>query len=242
MKKILISIICLIGFSANAQLPPFANVKSVQIDGSGCDAGSANALITSDLNYLSVLYDRFSAEIGKGTANPGAKSAEKNCAINVTIEIPRGWNFQFDSVDYRGFVQVPNNMALAYQVITAEVSGGRGIAFDQNIIKGPRNENFVTTVTNKGNSALKNPNANPLDKLGGLINVLGGIKNSVDQLSAGDLFGCSLNTQETTIKIKSVIGVRNLLASITKPAVKIVVDSTDASFKQRLHLKWKRCF
>lgn len=242
MKNILFSLVCLIGFSAKAQLPPFANVTNVQIDGSGCDAGSANALITDGLNYLSVLYDNFSAEIGKGTANPGSKSAEKRCTINVTVEIPSGWNFQFDSVDYRGYVQVPNSSALAYQVITAEVSGGRGVAFDQHLIKGPRNENYVTTVTNKGNAALQNPNANPLDKLGSLINVLGGLKNSVDKLSAGDLFGCSKSTQQATIKIKSVIGVRNILGQLIKPAVKIVVDSTDASFKQRLHLKWRQCW
>ena len=127
----------LISSISHAEMPPFAILKDVQIDGSGCQAGSANAIMTNDLNYLSVLYDKFSAEIGKGTANPGGRADEKTCTINVTIQIPAGWNFQFDSVDYNGFVSVPNKAAVAYQLITAEVYGGRGMAFEQNLMKGP---------------------------------------------------------------------------------------------------------
>ena len=219
-----------------AQMPPLASVQRVEIDGSGCEAGSANALITSDLNFLSVLYDRFGVEIGKGTANPGAKSAEKKCSINVVVLVPAGWNFTFESVDYRGFVQLPNKMALAYQLISAEVGGGRGIGFDQNIMRGPKTENFVTTVRNKGLAALGNPTANPLDKLLGLGNALGNLKNGV-----GSLMGCSNQNQEVRIKIQTIIGIRNLLAELTKPAVRLTVDSTDASFRQNLKLAWKQC-
>lgn len=227
--------------SAHAEMPPFAVVKDVQIDGSGCQAGSANALMTSDLNFLSVLYDNFSAEIGKGTANPGMRAQEKNCTINVTIQIPAGWNFQFESINYNGFVTVPNRGALAYQIITAEVYGGRGVAFEQNLMKGPRTENYSILVKNAGTNGI---NSNSIGgKLGGLINIIGGLKNTVDKLGSGggDLFGCSSQVQETKIKIKSIIGVRNLLADIAKPAVKIVVDSTDAAFRQNFKLSWKRC-
>ena len=207
-----------------AQTPPFASVKSIEIDGSGCEAGSANALITSDLNFLSVLYDRFAVEIGKGTEKSKSKSAEKKCTINVTVQVPAGWDFTFDSVDYRGVVQLPNQMTLAYQLISAEVYGGRGIAFDQNLMRGPKNQNFVTTVRNKG-----------------LLSLLNGVKNQVDQLSNFGLANCSNQTQDVKIKIKSIIGVRNLLGELTRPAVRLIVDSTDASFRQNLKLNWKRC-
>ena len=202
-------------FTAEAQMPPFASVESVEIDGSGCDASSANALITNDLNFLSVLYDRFSVEIGKGTANPGAKSAEKNCTVNVIIQVPPRWNFTFDSIDYRGFVQLPNKMTLAYQLITAEVYGGRGIGFSQNLMKGPKNDTYISTVKNKNN-----------------------LLNSISVLS---LMNCSDQAQSVKIKIKSVIGIRNLLGQLTKPAVRLVVDSTDAAFRQNLKLSWKPC-
>ncbi len=214
MKQMTLFIGLLLVFTAQAQMPPYAGVKSVQIDGSGCDAGSANAVITSDLNFLSVLYDRFSVEIGKGTANPGSKSAEKNCTIAVMVQVPPGWNFEFESVDYRGFAEVPNKMAIAYQLISAEVYGGRGIGFNQNLMRGPKTENFATTVRRAN--------------LGAIGALTGGA-------------GCSNEPQDVKVKIKSVIGVRNLLASITKPAVRLVVDSTDASFRQNLRLNWRQC-
>ena len=240
MKILALSLLILTSLSARAQMPPYASIKSVEIDGSGCEAGSANALMTSDLNFLSVLYDRFSVEIGSGTANPGSRAMEKNCTINVMVQVPPGWNFQFDSADYRGYVEVPNRMTLAYQVITAEVYGGRGIAFDQNLIRGPKRENFATTVRNKGIADVKSGN-NALDRIGGIIGIIGGIRNTVNNISSGALSGCSSEPQDVKIKIKSLIGVRNLLADISKPAVKIVIDSTDASFRQNLRLRWNQC-
>lgn len=240
MKFLTLVLFILSGFAAKAQMPPYASIKSVEIDGSGCDAGSANASMTSDLNFLSVLYDRFSVEIGNGTANPGSRAMEKNCTINVMVQVPPGWNFQFDSADYRGYVEVPNRMTLAYQVITAEVYGGRGIAFDQNLIRGPKRENFTTTVRNKGLADIK-AGGSPLDRIGGILGALGGIRNTISTISSGGMLGCSAEPQDVKIKIKSLIGVRNLLADISKPAVKIVVDSTDASFRQNLKLRWNQC-
>ncbi|MEQ1723202.1 MAG: DUF4360 domain-containing protein [Pseudobdellovibrio sp.] len=244
MKFVLFaSSILFMSLTLMAQLPPRATINDIQIAGSGCEAGSANAIITPDLNYLSVLYDKFSVEIGKGTQNPGARALEKKCTIQVKMFVPAGWNFKFGSVEYRGFVAVPTKATVAYQLITVEAEGGRGLAFDQNVINGPKMQNYSTLVTNAGGKQNINTGSNnPLDKLGGLINIIGGLKNSVDTLKAGDLLGCSNQDQVIAIKIKSTIGVRNLLADLIKPAVKIVVDSTDASFRQNLKINWKRCF
>ena len=193
-------------------IPPSAQVTNVQIDGSGCDASSASAIMTSDLNYLSVLYDRFSAEIGKGTPNPDAKAQEKQCTILVDVNVPQGWTFDIDAIEYRGYVEIPNKLAVAYQLATAEIYGGKAFGFEQSLMKGPKVENYSLLIKNKS--------------------PLGGKLNSLSCLSSG---------QNIRIRIKSLIGVRNLLASIFKPAVKIVVDSTDASFRQNLKLAWRRC-
>jgi len=190
--------------------PPSAKVMNVQIDGSGCDAGSANAVITDDLNFLSVLYDRYTAEIGQGTAQPKAKAAEKHCNIIVDINVPQGWTLSFDQIDYRGFVQVPNKAAAAYQITTADIDGGASAGFDQQIFQGPKTENFTISVKNK-------------------------IPKVLSTLS------CQSNSQNIRVRIKNTIGVRNLLAGFLRPTVKIVVDSTDASFKQNLKINWKRC-
>ncbi len=171
--------------------------------------------MTQDLNYLSVLYDRFAAQIGRGTENPDAKAIEKKCTILVDVNVPRGWMFDIDSIEYKGYVEIPNKLAVAYQVATAEITGGKGsIGFEQNLMKGPRTENYTLLMKNKS-------------ILGSNLTL-----NTVACLASG---------QNIRIKISSLIGVRNLLAQIFKPAVKIVVDSTDASFRQKLKLNWRRC-
>lgn len=215
MKK-LISIITvlLLNISAHAIAPPSAVVTNLQIDGSGCDASNATAIMTEDLNYLSVLYDRFSAQIGKGTENPNAKAVEKQCTILVDINVPQGWTFDIDSIQYNGYIEIPNKMAVAYQVAFAEISGTKSFGFEQRLINGPKTQNYSFVIQNK--------------------QILG--KNQIMNKKS-----CSVSDQNIRIKIKSIIGVRNLLAQIFKPAVKIVVDSTDASFRQNLKLNWRPC-
>lgn len=215
MKKIVsILALLLLNQAALAFTPPSASVTNIQIDGSGCDASNATAIMTQDLNYLSVLYDRFSAQIGKGTENPNAKSIEKQCTILVDINVPQGWTFDIDSIEYRGYVEIPNKLAVAYQLATAEISGGKGFGFEQKLINGPKTENYSLVVQNKS---------------------LLGNNSKISTLA------CLSSGQNIRVRIKSVIGVRNLLAQIFKPAVKIVVDSTDASFRQNLKLSWRRC-
>lgn len=218
MKTILIAIL-LLSTQAFAQKPPSAAVTSVQIDGSGCEAGSANALITSDLNYLSVLYDRFSVELGKGTANPKDSNDEKSCSIVVNINVPHGWTFDFDTVDYRGFVEVTNAGALGYQFIKAEIEGGRSFGFEQKVFKGPINKDYVVSVKNQAP---------------GIFGSLGGIGK------IGGAVACLSGGQNIRVKIKSQIGVKSLIKFL-KPRARLVIDSTDASMAQRLKFNWKRC-
>lgn len=218
MKTVLIGLL-LLTTKAFAQLPPSAAVTGVRIDGSGCDAGSANAIITSDLNYLSVLYDRFSVELGKGTANPGDSNDEKNCAIVVDINVPHGWTFDFDQVDYRGFVEVTNAGAVGYQIIKAEIEGGKAFGFEQKLFKGPINQNYVVSVKNQAP---------------GLFGGLGGIGK------IGGIAACLAGGQNIRVKIKSQIGVKSLIKFL-KPRARLVIDSTDASFGPRLKFKWRRC-
>jgi hypothetical protein len=127
-------------------VPPFANITGIEYRGTGCDAESARASITPDLSYISILYDRFTVEIGQGTANPMMNQDIKNCAVIIRMDVPAGWSFQFDSVEYRGFVSLPNQNTVAMQMISAFTSDGRrGRNFQQNVMRGPMTDNFVTT-------------------------------------------------------------------------------------------------
>lgn len=219
MKTVLIGLLLLTTTKVFAQLPPSAAVTGVRIDGSGCDAGSANAVITSDLNYLSVLYDRFSVELGKGTANPGDSNEEKKCSIIVDINVPHGWTFSFDQVDYRGYVEVTNPGAVAYQLITAEIEGGKAFGFEQKLFKGPIRQNYVASAKNQAP---------------GIFGTLGNVGK------IGGIATCLSGGQNIRVKIKSQIGVKNLIKFL-KPTARLVIDSTDASFGPRLKFNWKRC-
>jgi hypothetical protein len=56
MKSVLITTLFLSLPLFAQEMPPFATITSIDYRGSGCDAESARAAITSDLNYISVLY------------------------------------------------------------------------------------------------------------------------------------------------------------------------------------------
>lgn len=200
------------------EVPPFANITSVEYRGTGCDAESARVAMTPDLSYLSVLYDRFSVEVGTGTASPLDQNQQKNCAIIVKFDLPAGWSLQFDEVEYRGFVALPTAASIARQMISVETLHGKGRNFQENIIQGPKTENFVTVY--------RNPVIEQIGK---------GRRNR-----AGDFFACSDRTQQATLKIRSRISVKNN-GDKTHPLIKMIVDSTDASFNQKLRINWNQC-
>lgn len=191
-------------------IPPRAEVVHVQMDGSGCDASNARAVFTQDITTLSVLYDNFIAEIGKGTAQPKAKSAEKKCTVLIDVVATPGWTFNIDSVEYRGFVEAPDKTTLAYQLASIESNGLSTIGFEQALIKGPFINNHSLVVKNKNIGILKKSN-------------------------------CDGSPQR--LRVKTLIGVRNLLAAIgfMRPKVSIGIDSADGQINQRFNFNWKKC-
>ncbi len=208
---ILISIVLFTGsVFSQGLIPPRAEVVNVQMDGSGCDASNARAIFTQDVTTLSVLYDNFIAEIGKGTAQPKAKSAEKKCTVLIDVVATPGWSFNIASVEYRGFIEAPDKTTLAYQLASIESNGLATIGFEQALIKGPYINNHSLVVKNKN---------------------LGLLKNSM----------CDGSPQR--LRVKTLIGVRNLLAAIgfMRPKVSIGVDSADGQINQRFVFNWKKC-
>lgn len=232
LHSILLTFLITIGAAAQ-ESPPFANITSVDYRGSGCDAESARVTMTSDLSYLSVLYDRFSVEVGTGTLNPTANAEQKNCTIVVKFDLPAGWSLQFDAVEYHGFVSLPNVNTIAQQLISVETLKGKGRNFQENVMRGPKTENFVITYTNPVIESLGIKNSN------GAGHGNGNGKGP-RRLRSGDFFDCSDRTQQATLKIKSRISVRSA-GDKTNSSVKMVVDSTDASFNQRLKINWNKC-
>lgn len=241
------------------EVPPFATITSIDYRGSGCDAESARAAITSDLSYISVLYDRFSVSIGQGSENPLAPHAMKNCAVVIKMDLPAGWSFQFEAVEYQGFVSLPNQSYQAIQRISAFTRDGlRGRDFDQHVMTGPKTENFsyvyrnpILNVVQPENTLARFNNQNLGGRFGPILRDPpqrpgrgggpgAGLGRRLRQRK-GDLFDCSERTQQAVLVLRSAISLRklqprkseNLLATLS-------IDSTD-SVVQKLKLNWNKC-
>lgn len=233
MKTLALLVFLFLTISTFAQdVPPFANITSVEYRGTGCDAESARVIMTSDLSYLSVLYDRFSVEVGVGSAAPLAQNQQKSCAIIVNFDLPAGWSLQFDEVEYRGFVALPTAASTARQMISVETLHGKGRNFQENVLQGPKTENFITIY--------RNPVIEQIGKEQGRGLGAGNSKGKGRRNRSGDFFDCSDRTQQATLKIRSQISVRNN-ADKNHPLIKMIVDSTDASFNQKLRINWNQC-
>ena len=253
------------------ETPPFANITSIEYRGTGCDAESASVAITPDLNYFSILYDRFSLEIGQGTLLPTTKIAQKRCDIIVKFDLPAGWSLQFDSVEYRGFVALPNQHSTAKQVISVETLGGKGRNFQENTLQGPLMDNFVI-VYNNDIENISNPNAahkklkeeadskpkhqsqnkdnhnhkdshqdkrRNEDRAGAGAGA-GDKEKRRRHIRSGDFFECSERAQQGILRIKSRILIKNT-GDKDHALTQFVVDSTDASFTQKLKINWNKC-
>jgi hypothetical protein len=110
MKLPLKTLVSLLGWSLiswGQSAPDRAEIRGVTMSGSGCEDSSASVTISPDFKDLSLLFDNHSVEIGNGSPNPKLLTLQKNCRVDVEIAVPRGWQYAFKSVDYRGFVALP---------------------------------------------------------------------------------------------------------------------------------------
>lgn len=72
--------------------------------GTGCPAGSAAVVLSTDAKALSILFDEFVAEAGGIT---GRRLSRKTCNIAVPVHVPHGYSVSIFQIDYRGFQSLP---------------------------------------------------------------------------------------------------------------------------------------
>ncbi len=89
--------------------PIETKITDVNFVGSGCSQDTARHTISPDFNEASILFDKFSAEIGQGSENSGKKRDQKSCRITVNMEIPDGWQVGVVGAQFRGFAFVSEN-------------------------------------------------------------------------------------------------------------------------------------
>ena len=81
-------------------------IESVEYRGTGCE-GTAASAFSPDRQALTSSFSAFVASAGAGT-DPGA--ATRNCLVMLRINVPPGWSYSLDSVDYLGFVSLQDGV------------------------------------------------------------------------------------------------------------------------------------
>lgn len=70
------------------------------INGSGCSAGTAAVAANADNTAFTVTYSDYLAAAGAG-ASP--LDFRKNCQLSLVLDVPAGFTYAIQSVDYRGY-------------------------------------------------------------------------------------------------------------------------------------------
>ncbi|KAH6661712.1 hypothetical protein B0J14DRAFT_708013 [Halenospora varia] len=109
-------------------------IKTFTFAGSGCPAGSVANSTDPTKTVLTLLFDRYVAQIGPGTLPTDHR---KNCQINLDVHFPNGWQFSIFSVDYRGFEQLDRGVT-GTQMATYYFSGQRDQISASTTFPGPK--------------------------------------------------------------------------------------------------------
>jgi hypothetical protein len=144
----LITVLCA-GFAAAIPTPDGGpgpsghevTIKSIAFAGSGCPAGSVAGQLSSDLTTLTLLYDKFVAQAGKGIT---PSEYRKNCQLNIKLEYPSGWQFSIFKADYRGYAQIPKGDTGTCKA-TYYFSGDSSQISSTKTIRGPYEDNYIMT-------------------------------------------------------------------------------------------------
>jgi hypothetical protein len=81
--------------------------------GTGCPQGTVGATLSPDKKVLSVIFDAFMAQAGKGA---GVSIDRKSCNLAVPIHVPQGFSVSVLKVDYRGYTYVPSGAMARFSV------------------------------------------------------------------------------------------------------------------------------
>ena len=82
--------------------PSNVRISSINYQGSGCPSGSVAAILSTDGEALTLIFDSFAAELEGGSE----RRARSNCRIGLSIEGDRGWSFAVMAMEYRGYASI----------------------------------------------------------------------------------------------------------------------------------------
>ena len=104
MKKLLA--VCLLTFVSStpawAGNPNDISLGTPGYGGTGCPQGTVTAVLSPDAKSLSVLFDQYFTQTGRGV-----KLGRASCNVAVPVHVPQGLSVSLVAVDYRGFADIP---------------------------------------------------------------------------------------------------------------------------------------
>jgi hypothetical protein len=86
-------------------------IESVEYTGTGCE-GSATTGLSPDNQVATSIFSALVAAAGPGTE---PEVGSRNCLIMMQINVPSGWSYSLESVDYRGFVDLEKDVTASRQ-------------------------------------------------------------------------------------------------------------------------------
>jgi hypothetical protein len=87
-------------------------IKSIVWNGSGCQMGGTDGrgapadttyVLSSDRKTLTIIYSDYIAQTGPNTR---ASDQRKNCLINMSVNIPKDWQYSVSATTFHGFRQL----------------------------------------------------------------------------------------------------------------------------------------
>jgi hypothetical protein len=114
-------------------------INNLTVNGSGCPAGSVASAISEDLSSFTLLFSNFVATSGPDVSIPESR---RNCVINIDLRYPQGWSYSVATVDYRGYMAVPEGVT-AIQRSAYYFSGQVGQAVTESRWNGPNYDDYL---------------------------------------------------------------------------------------------------
>jgi Domain of unknown function (DUF4360) len=122
-------------------VPDGAAITDVRLVGSGCDMASASVVLSPDLKDMSLFFDNYVVEIGEGSEHPTLLKLQKDCQIQVQMQIPDGWQMAFKGADYRGFVAL-SSQGTAFHRFSILQEGAPIVSMREASLNGPVNTDY----------------------------------------------------------------------------------------------------
>jgi len=119
--------------------PTTVRIRGVTYGGSGCPQGSVAQFISADATTVTLIFDSYIAQLGKGIA---PAQNRKNCQINFDLIYPSGFQYSVFSADYRGYANLEKGVTGQVKS-TYYFSGSANQASDTATFTGPLNGDYL---------------------------------------------------------------------------------------------------